>query len=229
MTFMNAKTFILALTTLIFVASAPVSFAAYGVQTKTSQCVGNQALPDSGCTPGAVLTTNVKTICATGYTKTVRDVPLSESKQVFAEYGINYKLHANYEVDHLISLELGGSNAIANLWPESSLIPNGSLVKDKFENYLHTQVCGGKMSLSDAQTEISSNWLQYYSATITTPSVKTSIKVIPKPAATMSSTNIKTSSGGPSGATALCKDGSYSYSATHTGACSHHGGVAKWY
>ena len=64
----------------------------------------------------------------------------SESKQVFAEYGIAYKLHANYEADHLISLELGGSNAIANLWPESSLILNGSLTKDKFENYLHAQV-----------------------------------------------------------------------------------------
>ena len=31
----------------------------------------------------------------------------------------------------------------------------------------------------------------------------------------------------PSGATALCVDGTYSYAASHRGACSHHGGVAK--
>ena len=30
------------------------------------------------------------------------------------------------------------------------------------------------------------------------------------------------------GATGVCKDGFYSHSRVHTGACSHHGGVAKW-
>jgi len=34
---------------------------------------------------------------------------------------------------------------------------------------------------------------------------------------------------GPSGATAQCKDGTYSQSKTHSGTCSHHGGVATWY
>jgi hypothetical protein len=32
-----------------------------------------------------------------------------------------------------------------------------------------------------------------------------------------------------SGATALCRDGTYSYSATHNGTCSYHGGVVQWY
>jgi Protein of unknown function (DUF3761) len=30
------------------------------------------------------------------------------------------------------------------------------------------------------------------------------------------------------GATALCRDGTYSYSANRRSACSHHGGVAQW-
>jgi large subunit ribosomal protein L22e/Meckel syndrome type 1 protein len=30
------------------------------------------------------------------------------------------------------------------------------------------------------------------------------------------------------GATAQCKDGTYSHAKAHSGACSHHGGVAKW-
>jgi hypothetical protein len=36
-------------------------------------------------------------------------------------------------------------------------------------------------------------------------------------------------SNNPTGATALCKDGTLSYSKTHSGTCSHHGGVAVWY
>jgi hypothetical protein len=32
----------------------------------------------------------------------------------------------------------------------------------------------------------------------------------------------------PPGATAQCRDGSYSFSQTHSGTCSHHGGVAAW-
>ena len=36
------------------------------------------------------------------------------------------------------------------------------------------------------------------------------------------------SSSVPAGATAQCRDGSYSFSQNHRGTCSHHGGVAKW-
>lgn len=32
----------------------------------------------------------------------------------------------------------------------------------------------------------------------------------------------------PAGATALCKDGTYSFSKNRCGTCSHHGGVSKW-
>jgi len=32
----------------------------------------------------------------------------------------------------------------------------------------------------------------------------------------------------PTGATAKCRDGSYSFSQHHQGTCSHHGGVATW-
>jgi len=32
----------------------------------------------------------------------------------------------------------------------------------------------------------------------------------------------------PVGATAKCRDGTYSYSQNHRGTCSHHGGVAQW-
>ena len=49
------------------------------------------------------------------------------------------------------------------------------------------------------------------------------------PAQTRSGTpQIATGVRDPTGATAQCKDGSYSHAKHHTGACSHHGGVAKW-
>jgi hypothetical protein len=35
-------------------------------------------------------------------------------------------------------------------------------------------------------------------------------------------------SAAPEGATAQCRDGSYSFSRNHRGTCSRHGGVAKW-
>jgi hypothetical protein len=35
-------------------------------------------------------------------------------------------------------------------------------------------------------------------------------------------------SSAPKGATAQCRDSSYSFSQSRSGTCSHHGGVAKW-
>ncbi|TMC88113.1 MAG: HNH endonuclease, partial [Chloroflexi bacterium] len=93
----------------------------WGVQTKTSGCVAHDALPDSACTPGDVLATGTKdAICQSGYASSVRNVPVSEKNQVYAEYGIAHHSPGQYEVDHLVSLELGGSNDISNLWPEAA-------------------------------------------------------------------------------------------------------------
>lgn len=148
---------------IVLIFSAQTVFATYGVQTKISHCVAG-VLPDPTCSPGAVLTTSIKTICTVGYTKTVRNISVATKKKVFKEYGIPYFEHSNYEVDHIISLEIGGSNDISNLFPESYLIPDGARVKDVFENYLRRQICNGSMTIQEAQKEISTNWLQYATA-----------------------------------------------------------------
>jgi len=135
----------------------------FGVQTKTSGCQAHNGLPDSACTPGAILATGTKdAICQSGYAKGVRNVPDSEKNQVYAEYGITSHAPGQYEVDHLVSLELGGSNEIANLWPELASPKPGFHEKDKVENYLHDQVCSGAVSLQQAQQEIATNWLAVY-------------------------------------------------------------------
>jgi hypothetical protein len=134
-----------------------------GNRTKTSGCQVQGKLPDSACTPGAIIATATKDqICVPGYSKNVRDVTTAEKDQVFAEYGIQTHSTGEYEVDHLISLELGGSNDIANLWPEAAEPRPGFHEKDKVENYLHDQVCSGAIPLQQAQIEISTNWLTIY-------------------------------------------------------------------
>ena len=135
----------------------------FGVQTKTSGCKAHSGLPDSACTPGAILSTGTKSaICKSGYASSVRNVPDSEKNQDYAEYGITSHATGEYEVDHLVSLELGGSNDIANLWPEAANPTPGFHQKDQVENYLHDQVCSGAISLSDAQIEIATDWLSVY-------------------------------------------------------------------
>lgn len=134
-----------------------------GQRTKTSNCVSVNALPDPACTPGAVFPDATKDqICKPGYSSQVRDVAESLKEDVYAEYGITSHQTGQYEVDHQISLELGGSNDIANLWPEPAEPRPGFHEKDKVENYLHAQVCSGAMSLQQAQNSIAHNWLEVY-------------------------------------------------------------------
>ena len=134
-----------------------------GQRTKSSNCVSTNALPDPACTPGAIFPDATKDqICTPGYSSQVRDVSESLKEDVYAEYGILSHEPGQYEVDHQISLELGGSNDIANLWPEPAEPRPGFHEKDKVENYLHAQVCSGAMSLQEAQNLIAHNWLEVY-------------------------------------------------------------------
>ena len=59
----------------------------------------------------------------------------------------------------MISLELGGANDNANRWPQPW--PEAR-IKDKLENLLHKKVCDGEMSLEEAQTAISKDWVSEY-------------------------------------------------------------------
>ena len=124
---------------------------------------GAPILPDPTITPGATLAVGTDDICVPGYTKVVRAVPTSVKRQVYEEYGITTHEPGEYEVDHLISLELGGSNSVRNLWPQSYRSqPWNAHVKDALENELHKQVCSGQLDLTTAQREISGNWIGAY-------------------------------------------------------------------
>ena len=66
---------------------------------------------------------------------------------------------SSVEYDHLISLELGGSNDPKNLWPEPIADAH---VKDRLENYLHAQVCAGSMNIKDVQNRIATDWVKLW-------------------------------------------------------------------
>ena len=128
--------------------------------TKTRGCTARGPLPDPECTPGAVFPAATKDeICIKGYSASVRNVSVETKKQVYASYGIFSHVTGEYEVDHLISLELGGSNDVANLWPEAANPTPGFHQKDELENTLHDKVCSGAMTLGEAQKIIATDWL----------------------------------------------------------------------
>jgi hypothetical protein len=113
-------------------------------------------LADPTRTPG-VLNPNVtqanirSTICRHGWTETIRP-PTSYTNELKAkqmrQYGETGSL-SDYQEDHLISLELGGSPTDPrNLWPEP--YPRASDV-DKIENELNAEVCSGELTLAQAQ------------------------------------------------------------------------------
>lgn len=137
-----------------------------GQQTYAAQaCQANDPYPDLGCTPGAVFpNVTAKEVCTPGYASSVRNVSQSTKRKVYANYGISHYRPGQYEVDHFISLGLGGSNAIANLWPEAGSPFPGYREKNVVEYYLHNQVCSGALSLSDAQYKISHGWVAVYNS-----------------------------------------------------------------
>jgi hypothetical protein len=96
------------------------------------------------------------------HTSDTRKVSETTKHAVCKAYGITTPCpDKQYEIDHLISLELCGSDDPRNLWPQPYTSP-GAHEKDVLEGYLNGQVCGGKMTLEAAQRAIATNWWSAY-------------------------------------------------------------------
>lgn len=133
-------------------------------RTRSSGCVVRGRLPDPACTPGSIRTGDVAQVCTPGSSRRARDVSPELKRAVYREYGIARHARGAYEVDHLVALELGGANDIANLWPQPANPPPGFHEKDALENYLHDRVCGGHERLRAAQVAIARDWLAAWRA-----------------------------------------------------------------
>lgn len=115
-------------------------------------------MPNPTLTPGKTLPVTKQAVCTPGYSKTARHVTTATKRAVFAAYGFTGK-ETRFEIDHLISLELGGSNDQENLWPQAfTTKPFNATTKDGLENRLHWLVCNKGLPLKDAQEAIRKDW-----------------------------------------------------------------------
>ena len=143
-------------------ASGQPSASAFGSAAAGGRVGPAGIYPDPKLTPGDVIAgVTAQQVCTPGYATSVRNVSVSEKRQVYARYG-ERDVPGAAEVDHFISLELGGSNAVINLWPERYSPTPGAHEKDRVEDYLHAQVCSGALTLQQAQDEIRGDWYAVY-------------------------------------------------------------------
>ena len=132
-------------------------------RTRGSHCHLRGPLPDRRCTPGSVFSKSTpKVFCKSGYTKLVRHVTAATKRKVFAAYGITSHRSGQYEIDHLVPLELGGSNSIANLFPEPAKPRPGFHDKDRLENEVHDRACAAHNRFRSLQKRIATDWTDLY-------------------------------------------------------------------
>ncbi|MHB8470005.1 MAG: HNH endonuclease signature motif containing protein [Gaiellaceae bacterium] len=137
-------------------AGATVLFAP---RTRSAGCTLG-AEPDRRCSPGAYAAGLAKSVlCARSFrTSTVRSVSESEKHAIEVEYGLAPRAYGHaLEIDHIVPLELGGSNDPANLYPERVYQQ-----KDRLENRLKALVCAGRIELRAAQRAIAADWQALY-------------------------------------------------------------------
>ena len=118
--------------------------------------------PDRRLTPGAVRPVTAAEACR-GDLPSVPATAAGVPREVFARYGIDYGRAAEYELDFLITPELGGAADPRNLWPQ----PYGATVwnayvKDELEQHLGRMVCAGTLDLATAQRDIATDWIGAY-------------------------------------------------------------------
>lgn len=146
--------------------------AAGGCHTRL---VNGYPVPDSNCTPGAINPTITAAVLRSPAFRTacLRQQVTTEHKkaQTYRWYSIAHPSNnaagsQSCELDHLVSLELGGADTLDNIWPQCG--PPGVALnqryfkqKDLVENYLAWKVRRGEMNLAQAQKGIAADWTQY--------------------------------------------------------------------
>lgn len=123
--------------------------------------LGHWDEPNLRLTPGATVPVTVSEVCGEAAASPV--IPISLKRKVFELYGVTPPRPDAYEVDYLITPELGGATDIRNLWPEPyrDTVWNAH-VKDQLEDRLHQMVCHGDVDLATAQRDLSTDWIAAY-------------------------------------------------------------------
>jgi hypothetical protein len=110
-------------------------------------------LPDPKLTPGKVAQNSED---RSGVTEEME-------RHVFNLYHIPWRRRPEFKVDHLIPAELGGADTTDNLWPQNlSIKPYNALRKEFLTQRLLALIASGKMTLTQAQKEISEDWISCF-------------------------------------------------------------------
>jgi hypothetical protein len=117
-------------------------------------------LPDRRCSPGALYAGATKAVvCSPSFDPGRLDAGTAAlRRRVVAEYGLA-RSGRGLELDRIVPAALGGSNDIANLWPERA---PGYRLKDRLETKLRGLVCSGGIELHAAQVALAVNWTKLY-------------------------------------------------------------------
>lgn len=117
---------------------------------------GPVARPDPNLTPGVVGMIDVNAVCQQD-SRVRAQIPFATQVQVYAEYGIPYSASANYGLDYLIPLQIGGAAVPANLWA-APINGIGFHQKEQLNFKLRAVVCQGQLPLAQAQQQVASDW-----------------------------------------------------------------------
>lgn len=143
----------LAVTASIYLQSAPAT-SSFAVNHRVS-------LPVSSITPGATWEVSLEDLCSSA--PRVRPITAAMRAQVLSAYGVENVPSDQYELDYLITPELGGATDTRNLWPQKYASPIwNARVKDELERLLPQLVCEHKLDLATAQRDMASDWVAAY-------------------------------------------------------------------
>jgi hypothetical protein len=153
-------------------ASAVFAFVAFGVvfsgrtashERASTDDVVVAVVPRRDLTPGLARVVALDEICGPSPGARAHAVPATVQRTVFESYGADYGRAAEYELDYLITPELGGIAEAGNLWPQRFAGTQwNAYVKDELEQFLHRRVCGGAIELAVAQRDMADDWIASY-------------------------------------------------------------------
>ncbi|QEE28652.1 hypothetical protein FTW19_11960 [Terriglobus albidus] len=123
----------------------------------------DRPVPNPQLTPGAVRVMALGEVCGEKDDDLDPAVPAATEQVVFAEYHVPQQQRGKeFQVDYLISPQLGGTAEIRNLWPQPYSTMWNAQAKDMLERRLHGMVCSGTMTLEQAQQELAGDWIESY-------------------------------------------------------------------
>jgi hypothetical protein len=132
----------------LFLALAAIAFS-----MATAGRAQDSLVPNPKRTPGRVAHSD----------KDRSGVTLKMEQKVFARYRVPWARRAEFKIDHLIPTELGGADTIDNLWPQSLRArPYGADRKELLVEVLLQKIRTGQMTLTQAQEEISRDWIDAF-------------------------------------------------------------------